>query len=254
MRYHIDTIPVWDAVKEGKGCPLCRLRRTVEENDVVRFLGGSVMEPDTRVQVNAKGFCPRHQVLLYGQQNRLGHALMMLSHLPETRARASALLKAEADALRSGQKGSLVRRLSGRKDEKAGARTCAEKLKALSSSCILCDSIRDNLLRYTYTLLHLYSTDSSFRRQFVENGCVCLPCAGDLLAMAAEEMSPKDLESLLGDLADGLDNVMAQEEKDLKNFTLQFDWHNAGKTLEGSTGSLERTVNTLRGYCLKEPK
>ena len=56
MRYHIDTIPVWDALKQQGECPLCALRRSIEAADVDRFLGGSVMEPDTRVRVNEKGF------------------------------------------------------------------------------------------------------------------------------------------------------------------------------------------------------
>ena len=30
MRYHIDTIPVWDAVKQQGECPLCALRRRNE--------------------------------------------------------------------------------------------------------------------------------------------------------------------------------------------------------------------------------
>ena len=254
MRYHIDTIPVWDSVKEGKGCPLCRLRLTVEENDVDRFLGGSVMEPDTRIRVNAKGFCPRHQGLLYGRQNRLGHALMMHSHLQETRKQVAALLGAEAGTLKKSGKGSLVRRISSRRDVKEEAAACADKLKALASSCILCDSITENMLRYSYTLLHLYTTDASFRSLFRQNGCVCLPCAADLMKMAAAELSADQLGDLVEDLAAGLAETMDQEDRDLKNFTLQFDWHNAGKTLEGSTGSLERTVNTLRGCCLKEPK
>lgn len=84
MRYHIDTIPVWDALKQQGECPLCALRRSIEAADVDRFLGGSVMEPDTRVRVNEKGFCQRHHVLLYAQQNRLGHALMTHTHLKET--------------------------------------------------------------------------------------------------------------------------------------------------------------------------
>ena len=56
MRYHIDTIPVWDALKQQGECPLCALRRSIEAADVDRFLGGSVMEPDTRVRVNEKGW------------------------------------------------------------------------------------------------------------------------------------------------------------------------------------------------------
>ena len=102
MRYHIDTIPVWDALKQQGECPLCALRRSIEAADVDRFLGGSVMEPDTRVRVNEKGFCQRHHVLLYAQQNRLGHALMTHTHLKETAGKAHKLLDAAAQGAKAG--------------------------------------------------------------------------------------------------------------------------------------------------------
>ena len=51
MRYQLDTIPVWDAYKAGGECPLCALRAQNEEMYVDSFLGASVMEPDTRVEV-----------------------------------------------------------------------------------------------------------------------------------------------------------------------------------------------------------
>ncbi len=59
-RYHIDTIPIWDALHEQGECLLCSLRRRSEHMLAERYLGGSVMEPDTRVRVNQKGFCPEH--------------------------------------------------------------------------------------------------------------------------------------------------------------------------------------------------
>ena len=72
MKYHIDTIPVWDALKLEGECFLCALRRKTELGEAERYLGASVMEPDTRIQVNRKGFCPRHQEMLFGMSNRLG--------------------------------------------------------------------------------------------------------------------------------------------------------------------------------------
>ena len=51
MRYHIDTIPVWDAMKLDGECLLCALERKTELGEAERYLGASVMEPDTRVQV-----------------------------------------------------------------------------------------------------------------------------------------------------------------------------------------------------------
>ena len=36
MRYHIDTIPVWDAMKLEGECPLCALRRKLELGEASR--------------------------------------------------------------------------------------------------------------------------------------------------------------------------------------------------------------------------
>lgn len=84
MRYHIDTIPVWDAAKIDGECLLCALQRRVELQQIEYSLGASVMEPDVRIQVNKKGFCQHHQRMLFKGDNRLGHALMLESHLTET--------------------------------------------------------------------------------------------------------------------------------------------------------------------------
>ena len=85
MRYHIDTIPVWDAVKLDGECLLCALERKTELGEAERYLGASVMEPDVRVKVNDRGFCRKHHAMLFSMSNRLGHALMLESHTIEIR-------------------------------------------------------------------------------------------------------------------------------------------------------------------------
>ena len=74
MRYHIDTIPVWDAAKIDGECLLCALQRRVELQQIEYSLGASVMEPDVRIQVNKKGFCQHHQLMLFKGDNRLADA------------------------------------------------------------------------------------------------------------------------------------------------------------------------------------
>ena len=81
MRHHIDTIPVWDAYRQDCECPLCLLEEENEVNYVNAFMGGSVMEPDVRVEVNEKGFCGRHFKLMLNNNNRLGVALMAHTYL-----------------------------------------------------------------------------------------------------------------------------------------------------------------------------
>ncbi len=247
MRYHIDTIPVWDAVKAKCGCPLCYLRTDIEEKDVDRFLGGSVMDPDTRIRVNEKGFCRRHHKMLYARQNRLGHALMMDSCMIETSARFIRIM--DEAARPNGAKRTF--RLPGMKRGGEGD-SALEKLRALSSSCVLCDSIEENLRRYRYTIAYLFKTDRAFREAFPEMG-FCLDCIPPLVEMAGEELSGEDMRALLAALKEGTGKLLAEEEKNLKNFTLLFDYRNAGKTIEGTKGALEKAVNTLRGKCLDEP-
>ena len=120
MRYHIDTIPVWDAVKLEGECPLCALRRKNELLDVERFLGASVMEPDTRIQVNDRGFCAHHQVLLYAQKNRLGHALMMHTHLKETMGKLAPLMEEAKAAAGKSAATPVLKRWMGKTEGKAG--------------------------------------------------------------------------------------------------------------------------------------
>ena len=252
MRYHSDTIPVWDAVKLNGECPLCALRRRNELIDVDRFLGASVMEPDTRIQVNAKGFCAHHQVLLYAQKNRLGHALMMHTHLKETMGKLQPLLEeAQAAAGKTAATPSL-KRWMGKGEGKMDMAAAAEKIRALSSSCILCDTIEEHTRRYAYTLLHLYKTDEGFRKAFAASKGVCLPDMAMLLEMAQEALSGDLLSSFVKDLSSAVEGSLAKMEKDLEGFTLKFDYRNADKPWGDSRGSLERTVNKLQGWCLGE--
>ena len=83
MIYHLDTIPVWEAMEKETPCPFCSLYERMEQQEVERSLGGSVMEPDTRIRVNETGICARHHQQLFGMQNRLGHALLTDSHSKE---------------------------------------------------------------------------------------------------------------------------------------------------------------------------
>lgn len=252
MRYHIDTIPVWDAVKLNGDCPLCALRRRNELMDVERYLGGSVMEPDTRIQVNGKGFCPRHQALLYARNNRLGHALMMHTHLGETIRRLQpALENAKAAAGRSAGVPA-VKRLLKRDGGKQDLRTAAGQVRALTESCILCDAIEENTRRYAYTLLHLYKTDAAFRKAFSASKGVCLPDLALLLKMAEEALSGQILADFVGDLCAATERTMQKNEADIEAFTLKFDYRNADKPWGDARGSLERVVNQLRGWCLGE--
>ena len=232
MRYHIDTIPVWDAAKIDGECLLCALQRRVELQQIEYSLGASVMEPDVRIQVNKKGFCQHHQRMLFKGDNRLGHALMLESHLTETRGK---LNKAFNDIRKAASgNSSFLDRLSGKTPSPAKAMEAAvQELDALCSTCIVCNAIEDNMSRYLHTFFHLYQNDSEFRTQ---------------------ELPSREL-SAFADLICNLETeAFDRIQGDVSWFIKKFDYRFQAEPWKDSRDAVERSVDKLRGWCVgKEP-
>ena len=131
MREHLDTMPIWEAYRAGCECPLCEIRQKNEAMYIDNFLGASVMEPDTRVEVNQKGFCQRHFAQMFVASIRLGFALMTHTYMKETMAR---LQKSET----APQKGGLFRR---------NAPAPKNDGQAAVESCILCERLDHTMER-----------------------------------------------------------------------------------------------------------
>ena len=247
MKYHIDTIPIWDALHLDGECLLCYLRRRTEHLLADRYLGGSVMESDTRIRVNRSGFCSAHQQMLYDRQNRLGHALMMHSHLMEMQEKAAGILSSARQTAEDTASAPALKRLMGRGAAANGLKTAAADLAKLVNACTLCDSLDDTMNRYVYTVLHLWKTDASFRKALTESKGFCLKDAAHLLDMASDTLRGKHLSSFLEALEKLMNDSLARNEKDLEWFTLKFDYRNAAEPWRDSRDALERTVQKLRG-------
>ncbi len=248
MRYHIDTIPVWDALKQGSECLLCALRRQTELKLLERSLGASVMSPDVRIHVNQAGFCRHHQAMLYDfpDGNRLGHALMMLSHLQ------TVLPKVEKALFRGDKPGGKNPSGSLRFLPRKAAQSPRppESLAGLSSRCVICDELDRQSERQAASLLHLWKTEAAFREAFSQSKGLCVPDMARMLSMAPEMLGGETLASFTSSLATLLKNSLNGLEQDLSWYTQKFDYRNADKPWGNSKDALERTVNKLRGWCL----
>ena len=71
MRESIYTIPLNDIFEVEDGCPLCRMRRLLENRCVEYIMGAAMMEPDVRIETNRYGFCQEHFSVMLKQKNRL---------------------------------------------------------------------------------------------------------------------------------------------------------------------------------------
>ena len=250
MRYHIDTIPVWDAIKLEGECPLCALRRKTELGEAERYLGASVMEPDTRIQVNDLGFCRQHHAMLYTMSNRLGHALMLESHTKVTRDR----MKKTADALRHAAadyaKAPLGKLSKNGQKAIENIRAQADTLTAMAGSCIMCNSIAENMDRYLHTFFHLYKNDTEFRERFTASKGVCLPHCADLIRVSLEELGSKEASSFIDMLMSLEEKNMDRIQEDVSWFIRKFDYRFQNEPWKNSQDAVPRTVNKLRGWCV----
>lgn len=244
MRYHIDTIPVWDALHADDECLLCLLRRKAEHLLADRYLGASVMEPDTRIRVNATGFCKTHHQMLFSLQNRLGHALMVHTHLMEVKKKLDQLTQPGAPVP------SFPWRRKAVKDESGPG----QGMRALSEGCVLCEDLDRHMKSYAYSLVHLWKTDRNFEQAFRASKGPCLPDCALLMDMAPELLSGDKLTAFYQALQEMLKDRLAVIEEELKWFTLKFDYRNQDKPWGNSRDALERAITKLRGWAVgKDP-
>lgn len=239
MQYHLDTIPVWEAVELDSACPLCALYRKCEADEIDKALGGSVMEPDVRIRVNERGICSKHHQQLFDMKNRLGHALLTDSHSKELLKK---LEKVEARIQQPAKKGLLQK---GDALEKA-----AHELESISASCVVCEAIDTHMQRYLYTFLHLWKTDTAFRQRWERSKGVCIPHAAQLLRQAGQHLNSAKGQAFAQSLLALVKRNLLQDEQDLEWFTLKFDYRNQSKPWGNSRDALPRTINRLRGACV----
>ena len=232
MRDHLETAPVWDAVRQTKQCPFCALKEMIERQSVERYLGGSVMEPEIRLKTNAAGFCSAHHQMLMAQKDYHGYALMMDTRLREA-------LKDAQPVLNALEKGGLF---GGRNPEKA-----AQKLRSITARCLICESVRDHVKAYTDTFFRLYQKESEFRTAFENGHGVCLDDLPDVLQEAGRRLSGDTQQTFLKACArTSLASLYAAQE-DLDALCSSFHVGSEHKNNPRCQGALERAVNLLRG-------
>lgn len=226
MRYHIDTIPVWDVYKQGGECPLCTLEETCESSYLDYFMGASVMEPAVRVEVNKKGFCAPHLRTMLGMQNRLGLSLMLHSHML-----------------------SLLDSMEPRAPKKSGlfAKKAAKSSGEADAPCILCERTEETMNRYLYTVLHLWKTDSEFKKLFEQANGHCMPHHRRLCEMAEEEFREERATAFVEMLSALQEENMRRIASEVEWFTLKFDYRNTEKPWGSAKDAPERAILKLRG-------
>jgi len=230
MRESLLTIPVNEVFEPKEGCPICRMRDTVEEHISEYIMGAAMMEPDVRAETNKLGFCLVHYPMLAKQGNRLSLALTLNTHLAEVRR---AVFDSRNPLISGSAKG--------------------KRADKLDSTCFVCSKVNWGIDHMLKTVFSLFERERVFRELFAAQEFYCLPHY-HLLA-AKSDVLPKNIRA---QFLKTLNTVVSEYAKELNinvsDFCDSFDYRNAGRLhapeMEHIRTSPQKAVKFLTGRDL----
>ncbi len=245
MKYELETIPVWDAFKSECECPICKLNDKAEETYVKFFLGNSVMNPEMRVKVNKRGYCPDHfQKLL---QKRSPHYLGLMTHTHFKEYREELIKKFKtlnkvADTASKKMKTPL-------KDKKLNEaiETLNNLITTKDEECMICDRIEYTMKRYTFTIVYLWKKNPEFREYFAKSKGFCLPHQTLISTMATEILSGVEAGDFIKELIEVQEINLQRLEEEILYFTQKFSQENDDKPWNGTKDAHYRLIQKITG-------
>lgn len=223
MGYHIGTMLIYEHFDGGKICPLCRIKKVINDRLTEQFLGESVMEDSARREVNELGFCEKHFDKLYSMQSKLGLALQI-----------STRFKKKTDNL-------IVKPSNGKTAKKQ-----AEKILESNKTCVICKHLDDTMTRYYKTVSHIYKDDAGFKEKIESGNGFCLEHYASLLKYSGEAggKQAEYLETLYNAMRKNLDSL----ENSVDEFCNHHDYRKSAKPLSAEAeNSLKEARDTLYG-------
>ena len=222
MAEKIYTIPVNEAFDLYSGCPHCTLYKKLEDAELDIILGAAMMEPDTRIQTNAEGFCGKHFDMMFNLKNRLGLALMIESHLSENINRSI--------------KGGLL----GKPNNK--------KLGKNQDSCYVCTRINQKLTRMLETTAILWEKEREFREKLANQPYFCVPHYSALLVTGEYTLHKRKFPDYAGDCRAVMAAYSEKLLADVSWFIKKFDYNYQDEPWYDSKDAVERAIRFLCEY------
>ncbi len=254
MKEQIYTIPVNDAFGEDCECAMCKLEKDLEDASLSFVLSPSVMEPDTRVAANEKGFCKRHFVMLYNRkENVLGISLLLETHIQKQMADFDAILKKASGGLESESGMKAAKNIAAGLTKRPTAATrfidsAVSFLENLDSSCVVCERMDRIMDRYADVVLWMYFKDDTFRKKIIEGKGFCLPHYKLLLESAKKHLSPKNRAIFACEMnilmRKNMDRILA----DVQWFARKFDYRNKDASWGTAKDAVPRAIEKFISY------
>ena len=234
MKEHIHTIPVIDALRAPGLCAFCTMKKRLDENAIRFILGPAYMEDDVRMKTNKIGFCKKHMEAMYKEQNRLGLALMLHTHLQELNKN----IKNMADHVK---KPSIFGSGSDSYIERLG-----EILADTHKECYVCQSIDYTFERYIDTFFMLWNKGGSEAHLIQTQKSYCLNHFTVMLKYAGR-LGSKKRTKFMSEILPTWQESIKELEEDLDWFVQKFDHKNKDESWKNSRDALPRALAILGG-------
>ena len=238
MAEKIYTIPVNEAFEKHSECPVCTMFQKLEDDAVAFVMGPSYMEEDIRTETNIKGFCRPHMKILFAQQNKLGLALILKTHIDEQKK----------EALQEAKKAIKPKSML-KKVEDAPVGTWALQK---SKECYLCDKINVMFPRYIDTIIHLYKKDPEFKKKYEKCKGFCQEHYGMLILKAQEKMNKDELPAFTELTTRLYTENLQRLSDDLEWFSVKYDYRFKDEPWKNSKDAIERAVTKTNSIIPSE--
>lgn len=228
MKEKIYTIPVNDAFSEDCECPICSMYKKLEEDSVAYTMGPSYMEDDIREKTDKMGFCQKHLKKIYEQENRLGFALVMKTHMDRV---ITDLEKCSKEQL---QGKTLFK--------KPSSSQTVDYVNKLHEQCFVCDRIQNTFKRYVDTIFYMYNKDENFKKMYENCKGFCTDHYGMLIEEAQKRLSGSSLDEFASCTNRLYLENMKRVRDDVEWFINKFDHKYASEPWKNAKDSLPRAM------------
>lgn len=253
MKEKIYTIPVMDAFNAQCECPLCVLHKKLEDNAVEYTLGPSMMEPDSRIESNQKGFCSHHFKLLYEKNNRLSLALILDTHIAENNRKLTRQSDKIFQSIQPNAKKDLIKqfanKISGQpSDVSKLAGQLIDTIAELESACVICEKISNTMEKYINVIIYLWEHEQEFQQLFKASKGFCLPHFKLLLQGAQRDLKPANQTLFLNDVISLELEHLERIHEEVNWFTKKFDYRYQDEPWKNSKDAVPRAIEKTAGF------
>ncbi|NLZ81013.1 MAG: hypothetical protein GX913_04320 [Clostridiales bacterium] len=231
MKEKLYSIPVNDAFHTECECPICEMEKTLELNSVEYIMGASYMEDDIRMETDRMGFCVNHMHMVWEQNNKLGLALVLKSHMEKTTKDIKKLL--ESSQKKAG---------FSRKPKENPVTSYIDKLE---SSCFVCERTNRIFERYISTIYHLWKEDKEFKKSYNSSKGFCTKHYGELIKHAPSNLNGVLLEEFIKDTHKLYLENMERIISDVEWFVDKFDYRYKDEPWKNSKDALPRALTKV---------